>query len=82
MPDQVTFFTQVDYALGLLFCVPLGDKLERKRQIVVMTLAAVVALVAAAESVNINYAENYRVCLDWFYFGSAAADIATGSRPF
>lgn len=30
---QVTFFTQVGYALGLLFCVPLGDKLERKRQI-------------------------------------------------
>lgn len=51
---QVTFFTQVGYALGLLFCVPLGDKLERKRQIVVMTLAAVVALVAAAKSVNIT----------------------------
>jgi len=51
---QVTFFTQVGYALGLLFCVPLGDKLERKRQIVVMTLAAVVALVAAAMSVNIT----------------------------
>jgi predicted MFS family arabinose efflux permease len=51
---QVTFFTQVGYALGLLFCVPLGDKLERKTQIVVMTLAAVVALVAAAESVNIT----------------------------
>lgn len=51
---QVTFFTQVGYALGLLFCVPLGDKLERKRQIVVMTLAAVVALVAAAMSMNIT----------------------------
>ncbi|HEY9261172.1 MFS transporter [Chitinophaga sp.] len=51
---QVTFFTQVGYALGLLFCVPLGDKLERKSQIVVMTLAAVVALIAAAESVNIT----------------------------
>lgn len=51
---QVTFFTQVGYALGLLFCVPLGDKLERKGQIVVMTLAAVVALIAAAKSVNIT----------------------------
>lgn len=51
---QVTFFTQVGYALGLLFCVPLGDKLERKSQIVVMTLAAVVALIAAAQSVNIT----------------------------
>ncbi|NLR57280.1 MFS transporter [Chitinophaga polysaccharea] len=51
---QVTFFTQLGYALGLLFCVPLGDKLERKSQIVVMTLAAVIALVAAAKSVNIT----------------------------
>lgn len=51
---QVTFFTQVGYALGLLFCVPLGDKLERKRQIVIMTLMSVVALVAAAKSVNIT----------------------------
>ncbi|CAL1517099.1 MFS transporter [Chitinophaga sp. MM2321] len=50
---QVTFFTQLGYALGLLFCVPLGDKLERKGQIVIMTLAAVLALVAAALSVNI-----------------------------
>ncbi|MBO9732219.1 MAG: MFS transporter [Chitinophaga sp.] len=51
---QVTFFTQVGYALGLLFCVPLGDKLERKSQIVVMTVAAVGALIAAAMSVNIT----------------------------
>ncbi|PSL46614.1 putative MFS family arabinose efflux permease [Chitinophaga niastensis] len=51
---QVTFFTQVGYALGLLFCVPLGDKLERKGQIVVMTLTAVLALIAAAMSVNIT----------------------------
>lgn len=51
---QVTFFTQVGYALGLLFCVPLGDKLERKGQIVVMTLTAVLALTAAGFSVNIT----------------------------
>ena len=51
---QVTFFTQLGYALGLLFCVPLGDKLERKSQIVWMTVAAVVALAAAAMSVNIT----------------------------
>ncbi len=51
---QVTFFTQIGYALGLLFCVPLGDKLERKGQIVVMTIASVVALLAAAKSVNIT----------------------------
>lgn len=51
---QVTFFTQIGYALGLLFCVPLGDKLERKKQILVMTGAAVAALCAAALSVNIG----------------------------
>lgn len=50
---QVTFFTQIGYALGLLFCVPLGDKLERKKQILFMTGAAVAALCAAAVSLNI-----------------------------
>lgn len=51
---QVTFFTQIGYALGLLFCVPLGDKLERKKQILVMTGFAVAALIGAAMSVNIT----------------------------
>lgn len=50
---QVTFLTQVGYALGLLFCVPLGDKLERKGQIIAMTATAVVALAAAGFSQNI-----------------------------
>ncbi|MDQ0109320.1 putative MFS family arabinose efflux permease [Chitinophaga terrae (ex Kim and Jung 2007)] len=49
---QVTFFTQVGYALGLLFCVPLGDKLERKKQIIGMTLAAAISLVGAALAKN------------------------------
>ncbi|RFS25034.1 MFS transporter [Chitinophaga silvatica] len=51
---QITFFTQVGYALGLLFCVPLGDKLERKKQIIGMTLAAAITLIAAAESTNVT----------------------------
>lgn len=50
---QVTFLTQVGYALGLLFCVPLGDKLERKGQIIAMTSTAVAALAAAGFSQNI-----------------------------
>ncbi|QJB35950.1 MFS transporter [Chitinophaga oryzae] len=50
---QVTFLTQVGYALGLLFCVPLGDKLERKGQIIAMTATAVAALAAAGFSQNI-----------------------------
>lgn len=50
---QVTFFTQIGYALGLLFCVPLGDKLERRGQILTMTGCAVAALAAAALSMNV-----------------------------
>ncbi|MGX5817297.1 MFS transporter [Chitinophaga lutea] len=50
---QITFFTQAGYAMGLLFCVPLGDKLERKKQILVMTGMAVCALFATALSQSI-----------------------------
>ncbi|MBV7532244.1 MFS transporter [Chitinophaga sp. sic0106] len=51
---QVTFFTQVGYALGLLFCVPLGDMLEKRKQIVIMTLASAGALVVSALSQSID----------------------------
>ncbi|WP_160716563.1 MFS transporter [Chitinophaga solisilvae] len=51
---QITFFTQIGYALGLFFCVPLGDKLERKSQIIVMTLIAMLALTAAGFSQNVT----------------------------
>jgi len=50
---RVAFFTQAGYALGLLFFVPLGDKVERKGQIVWMTAGAVVCLVFAALSPNL-----------------------------
>ncbi|HEY4209357.1 MAG TPA: MFS transporter, partial [Puia sp.] len=45
---QVAFYTQAGYALGLLFFVPLGDKLEKKGQILWMTAFAVLSLVFAA----------------------------------
>lgn len=45
---QVSFFTQIGYAMGLLFCVPLGDMLERKKQIIFMGIFSVVALVVSA----------------------------------
>ena len=50
---SIAFFTQAGYALGLLFFVPLGDKLERKSQILWMTACTVGALTLAALSPNL-----------------------------
>ena len=47
---RIAFQTQLGYALGLLFFVPLGDKVERRGQIVWMAAAAVGALVLAASA--------------------------------
>ena len=44
----ITFLTQLGYALGLLFFVPLGDRLERRTQILITTALAVVSLIVAA----------------------------------
>jgi len=46
----ITFFTQLGYALGLLFFVPLGDMLEKRSQIVGTTALSVAALIMAALS--------------------------------
>lgn len=48
----ITYLTQAGYAIGMFFMVPLGDKLERKKQIQFTTLAAVVALIIAATASN------------------------------
>jgi predicted MFS family arabinose efflux permease len=50
---RIAFLTQAGYALGLLFFVPLGDKVERRGQIVWMAAFAVGALVLAACSPNL-----------------------------
>lgn len=49
---RITYLTQAGYAIGLLFLVPLGDMLERKKQIIVTTLFAVAALITAALAPN------------------------------
>ncbi len=46
----ITYLTQAGYAIGLFFMVPLGDKIERKKQILVTTFASVLALIMAAVS--------------------------------
>lgn len=44
----ITYLTQAGYAIGLFFMVPLGDKIERKKQILMTTFASVIALILAA----------------------------------
>ena len=47
---MITFFTQLGYALGLLFFVPLGDMFEKRKQIVLTTALTVGFLIMAALS--------------------------------
>ncbi|PKH67327.1 MFS transporter [Flavobacterium sp. ALD4] len=44
----ITYLTQAGYAIGLFLMVPLGDKIERKSQIMYTTFASVIALIIAA----------------------------------
>ncbi|MBO9619568.1 MAG: MFS transporter [Niabella sp.] len=47
---KINYLTQAGYAAGLFLLVPLGDMLERRKQILVTTLASVCALLLAATS--------------------------------
>jgi predicted MFS family arabinose efflux permease len=49
---RVTYLTQIGYASGLLLLVPLGDILERRKQILFMTMITALALLLAAKSPN------------------------------
>ncbi|HEX9981154.1 MAG TPA: MFS transporter [Flavobacterium sp.] len=48
----ITYLTQAGYAIGLFFMVPLGDKIERRKQIIYTIVASVVSLVLAAIAGN------------------------------
>jgi len=49
---RVTYLTQIGYALGLLLLVPLGDIMERRKQILISTMLTVFSLVLAASAQN------------------------------
>jgi predicted MFS family arabinose efflux permease len=51
---QVAVFTQVGYAIGLLFIVPMADMLKRKRMMIIDFGFIIIALLLAAFAPNIN----------------------------
>ncbi|NOK38284.1 MFS transporter [Corallococcus exercitus] len=59
----VPMLTQVGYAVGMLFLVPLGDSLERRKVILVLCGCVSVALVAAglAPSLNVMVAASFAI---------------------
>ncbi len=63
----VVTLSQIGYALGLLFIVPLGDVLENRRLVITGLLVTAVALLVAAFSTSA-----------WMYLGAALA-IGLGS---
>nr|WP_294793880.1 MFS transporter [uncultured Mucilaginibacter sp.] len=51
---QVAMFTQVGYAIGLLFIVPMADMLKRKRMMIIDFGFIIIALLSAALAPGIN----------------------------
>ncbi|RNI32071.1 MFS transporter [Rufibacter immobilis] len=51
---SLAMLTQIGYAVGMLFIIPLGDMLRRKRLIMVDFAAIIIALLLAALAVNIE----------------------------
>lgn len=60
---SIITMTQLGYALGLVLLVPLGDLLERRRLITRISLAAVVAMVAAALSPQLFWFDTACLCI-------------------
>jgi predicted MFS family arabinose efflux permease len=60
---RIAFLTQLGYAIGLLFFVPLGDKVERRGQIMWLAGFAVASLIFAALSPSLLCLEIASVCI-------------------
>jgi predicted MFS family arabinose efflux permease len=56
---SLSFYTQCGYALGLLFFVPLGDKVERRHQILITTAVSIIALMGAALSPSLTVLKTF-----------------------
>jgi predicted MFS family arabinose efflux permease len=52
--QQISLFTQIGYATGLLFIVPLGDMLKRKRLILIDFILMIISLVASAMAPSVT----------------------------
>src|SRR5437763_670907 len=51
----IAMLTQIGYAAGMLFCVPLGDMVKRKQLIMIVFVIDIVALLLTAWSPNIHF---------------------------
>ncbi len=50
----ISMLTQIGYAVGMLFIIPLGDMLKRKKLIMIDFILIIISLLLAAFSVNIE----------------------------
>jgi len=63
---RINYITMAGYACGLLFLVPLGDLVERKRQIFIVNVLVVLSLAAAAMAPTFGTLQLACFCVGFF----------------